>query len=275
MRWVFVLGNATVDITMNLAAFPAPGGFSLADAVRRRPRRQGPQRGRGGARAGAAVTFVSPVGDDEAGAFLRAFLSGEPGLDMRWIPSGRPSDMSVILVSGDGENMIVSSAESARALDPDAVPGLLDGIGTGDTLLLQGNLSADTTLAACRRAREAGARVMLNPAPLAWDVTDMLPLAHVLICNVPEARAITGATGEGAARRLVEMGAGAVILTLGACGAMLLADGDVTTIPTAPARATDTSGAGDAVAGVTAAALTLGAPRSTPCGSGCAPPQSR
>ena len=129
---------------------------------------------------------------------------------------------------------------------------------TGDTLLVQGNLRADTTLAACRRARDAGARVMLNPAPLAWDVTDMLPLAHVLICNVPEARAITGATGEAAARRLAEMGAGAVILTLGACGAMLLADGDVTTIPAPPARATDTSGAGDAVAGVTAAALTLG-----------------
>lgn len=257
MTRVFVLGNATVDVTMIMPTFPTPGETVLADAVRRGPGGKGLNQAVAAHRAGADVTFVAPVGDDEAGAFLRAYLSKDSGLDTRWIPSGRPSDMSVILVSADGENMIVSSAESARAPDPGALPDLLDGMGAGDTLLMQGNLRADTTLAACRRARDAGARVMLNPAPLAWDVADLLPLTDVLICNVPEARAITGATGEAAARRLAEMGAGAVILTLGASGALLFAKGEITPIAATQARAVDTSGAGDVVAGVTAAALTL------------------
>ena len=110
--------------------------------------------------------------------------------------------MSVIWVSGDAENMIVSSADSARTLDALRLPALLDGIGTGDMLLVQGNLSAETTLAACRLAKDAGARVMINPAPLAWDMRDILPLADVLICNLPEALAITGESGEAAARLL-------------------------------------------------------------------------
>ena len=154
--------------------------------------------------------------------------------------------------------MIVSSADSARTLDALRVPALLDGIGNADMLLVQGNLSAETTLAACRLAKDAGARVMINPAPLDWDMHDILPLADVLICNLPEALAITGESGEAAARLLSEATGGTVILTLGASGALLVSDGDRTAIPATFTDAVDTSGAGDTVAGVAAAALTLG-----------------
>ena len=258
MNRVFVLGNATIDVTMRMVAFPAPGETVLSDGVRRGPGGKGLNQAVAASRTGVAVTFISPVGDDEAGRMLRAFVSAEPGLEPRWIPSGQPTDMSVIWVAGDAENMIVSSADSARTLDALRVPALLDGIGNADMLLVQGNLSAETTLAACRLAKDAGARVMINPAPLAWDMHDILPLADVLICNLPEALAITGESGEAAARLLSEATGGIVILTLGASGALLVSDGSRTAIPATFTDAVDTSGAGDTVAGVAAAALTLG-----------------
>ena len=258
MTRVFVLGNATVDVTMNVAAFPVPGETVLSENVRRGPGGKGLNQAVAASRTGADVVFGGAVGDDEAGGFLRAFVSKEAGIDTRWIASGQPTDLSVIWVSGDGENMIVSSADSARALDPERVPALLDGIGSGDMLLVQGNLSAKVTLAACHLAREAGARVMLNPAPLAWDAHEILPLADVLICNLPEALAITGASGQAAARLLAEATGGSAILTLGASGALLVSEGRLTAIPAAFTDAVDTSGAGDTVAGVAAAALTLG-----------------
>jgi len=258
MTRVFVVGNATVDVTMNVAAFPAAGETVLSESARRGPGGKGLNQAVAARRTGADVVFAAPIGDDEAGGLLRAFAAREAGLETRWIASGQPTDLSVIWVSGDGENMIVSSADSARAPSPERVPALLHGIGSGDMLLVQGNLSETVTLAACDLAREAGARVMLNPAPMAWDMHGILPMADVLICNLPEALAITGASGQAAARLLAETTGGTVILTLGAAGALLVSGGRLTAIPAAFTKAVDTSGAGDTVAGVTAAALTLG-----------------
>jgi ribokinase len=63
-------------------------------------------------------------------------------------------------------------------------------------LLLQGNLSAAATLAAAQVATARGARVLLNTAPLRWDVAPLLPLCAVVVANAGEAEAITGLTAQ-------------------------------------------------------------------------------
>ena len=67
MTRVFVLGNATVDVTMNVAAFPVPGETVLSENVRRGPGGKGLNQAVAASRTGADVVFGGAVGDDEAG----------------------------------------------------------------------------------------------------------------------------------------------------------------------------------------------------------------
>ena len=79
--------------------------------------------------------------------------------------------------------------------------------------------------------------------------------ATLLKLNRAEAELLTGhADPAAAAERLVEMGARTVAVTLGADGA-LLRGAATADVPGVPARVVDTTGAGDVVTGVLAAAL--------------------
>ena len=80
--------------------------------------------------------------------------------------------------------------------------------------------------------------------------------ADALFLNEEEARALTGRDGEATAPAL--SGEETVVLTLGAWGAPLASRLRVETVPAAPARAVDPTGAGDALM---AAAPAHAAPR--------------
>jgi pseudouridine kinase len=71
----------------------------------------------------------------------------------------------------------------------------------------------------------------------------------VLFLNLDEARAITKKrdTTRAAVLRLLRAGAGAVIVTRGAGGALVADPGGIQTVPARTARAIDVTGAGDAL----------------------------
>ena len=61
----------------------------------------------------------------------------------------------------------------------------------GGWLLMQGNLAPAATLAACRAARDRGVAVMVNTAPLPWDMRSVLPFCAVAVANAAEAAVLT------------------------------------------------------------------------------------
>ncbi len=258
MSRVFVLGNATVDLTLSMAAWPREGETVLADALTRGPGGKGLNQAFAARRAGAQVRLCAPVGDDDNGAFLRDFVRRDGSLDVGWRATGAVTDISTIWIGAGGENMIVSSALSAHEIEPSEVGMLLRGLGAGDYLLVQGNLRAETTLAACNYARQSAARVVVNFAPIAWPMRQVLDLADVVVCNRIEAEALSGARDAEAARHLAGYAGGAVFLTLGAEGAIVADAGDLASIAAPRVEARDTSGAGDVAAGYLVAALASG-----------------
>jgi ribokinase len=253
MSRVFVLGNATVDIILDVARLPAPGETLLAGGLLRCAGGKGLNQAVAAARAAAPTTLVAPVGEDADAALLRATLTPEGGLDVRWRTVAQPTDVSTIWVAASGENAIVSSAACARALHPGDVADLLGDLESADVLLVQGNLTAATTLAAMLHGRDNGARVVLNTAPIAWDMSEALALADIVVANEPEASALTGRTGEAAVRALLAAGPASAVLTLGARGALLASDRGVAAIPAPMVAAIDTAGAGDVMVGTLAA----------------------
>lgn len=256
---MLVVGNAALDVAYEVEALPVAGQTLLARARRTSPGGKGLNQAVVARRAGADVEFCTVVGEDPAGAELRACLRAEGlGADaiMSW--SG-PSDQSVVLVAASGENLIVSTAGAARSLSLAAAERAASSLGQGGLLLMQGNLTREVTRGCLEMAKRRGALTILNPAPVAFDCTDLWPLVDVGIANQVETRALCGgADDEAAARAVCAQGAGSVIVTLGSRGALLMRAKTPTRIAAPSADALDTTGAGDILCGVFAAALALG-----------------
>ncbi len=262
INMVLVLGNATLDIVQQVSRFPEPGETLLAQATLRCAGGKGLNQAVAAARTGAVVRLAAPVGRDADAAFLAGSLSAEPGLAADWLQRASPTDLSVIWVSRGGENVIVSSAECALSLQPDEARHLCRRLAAGDVLVLQGNLSPGTTLAAAEEARAQGARIVLNTAPLAWDMAAVLALADIVIANAGEAAALAQCpdvpSGADPARVLHALGVPVIIVTLGAAGARVVSHDDDITLPAPPVTAVDTAGAGDVFAGTLAGLLAQG-----------------
>ncbi len=260
MKRLFVFGNATVDLTMTVAAWPRPGETLLARGFGRGAGGKGLNQAVAAARAGARVLLAARIGKDDDGRYLRQAALAEAGIEAFFIQTDAPTDLSSIWVSADGENMIVTSAACCRSMQTEDATAFLGSARSGDILLLQGNLGERTTIGAAQRARACGLTVILNSAPIDWDMADLLPLVDILVCNAPEARTLSGLDGEAALPVLQKRVQGAVLLTLGGAGAVLAGDGGFTPIAAPKVEVVDTSGAGDMVVGMLAAALTQGLP---------------
>ena len=254
MPRVIVFGNATVDLTLCLPRFPVTGETVLARSLSRSPGGKGLNQAVAAARAGADVELIAPIGRDVDGAFLAAYLRAE-GIMSAAILAPGTTDVSMIWVDYVGANMIASSADAARSIKSDAVNTLLASLGRDDILIMQGNLRADTTLAAAQQARARGARILFNPAPIAEDLAGLLRFTDLLIANEIEAETLTGCGPEAAIAPLHRLGAETVIVSLGARGA-LYSDGHTTlSVAAPPVEALDTSGAGDVLVGTIGAML--------------------
>ncbi|HEX4765624.1 MAG TPA: ribokinase [Lichenihabitans sp.] len=255
---IHVVGNLCIDTTLGVERFPAPGETLVATSSRSGLGGKGLNQAVAAARTGAPVTLRAPVGIADRERLI-VDLAGERGLILRLAATALPTDASVILVRPDGENVIVSTTAAARLFDPLAETDLRHAIAAGDTLLMQGNLPAETTRACLAEARRRGAVTVLNPSPLwsaggpIWSDVDWLVL------NEGELRAISGdAEVETGAVAVLVWGAGAVVVTRGARGVLCLAGPDRIEIEAPAAVARDTSGAGDVFCGVLVGLLASG-----------------
>jgi ribokinase len=253
LKQAVVIGNATLDETFALDLLPRPGESVLAGPPTRDPGGKGANQALLLARAGLAVRLVARIGRDTEGVLLRARLAAE-GLAAGLIEGPEPTDRSVILIDRTGENCIVTTAAAAGAMTPEDAERAIEGAPTGALLLLQGNLSFETTRAALVAARARGLVAVFNPAPVKDEFAGLWPLVSLAVLNEQEAGRLAGVAGEKGMRRIVAAGAESVVVTLGARGALLLHEGGVEMSPAAPAEPVDTTGAGDTFTAMLAAA---------------------
>jgi ribokinase len=254
----FVIGNVTEDLLFGLPRLPRPGETLIAG------RRLSDLGGKGLnqavmlSRAGCPTCLLAPVGDDEVATRARALAEAEIG-DARLLDMGGASDQSIICVAEDGENHIVSSAFAADALRPDRIRRALSDLGPGDVVVVQGNLSFETTRAALQAARLGGAATVANPSPIRWPWTELYPLVDLVIVNRAELSELGGSDDIATAvARLKAAGAREVVVTLGAKGAEFHGDDGVIRAPAVPVRTVDTAGAGDTFCGILVAARQAG-----------------
>ncbi len=119
--------------------------------------------------------------------------------------------------------------------------------------------------AAAKAAKDAGVRVILDPAPVqTTDLDDLYPLVDILLPNEVEASQLVGftvntpETAAAAAVTLRQKGVAIAVIKLGAKGVFCASATDTFFMPAFPVNAIDTVAAGDAFAGGFIAALVEG-----------------
>jgi ribokinase len=266
-RQVVVVGSCNLDLIVEVPRLPAPGETTLGADVVSRPGGKGANQAVAARRLGAATAFVGAIGNDQFGTTLREALHAAD-LDLTGlVTTDTPSGIALILVDRAGENVIAVSSGANRHLGEEHLASLADLLDDTSVLLMQLETPVATSLAAARIAQECGARVVLNAAPMAEptpELAQLLTCTDVLVVNEGEAltldtnAATTGGDWARRANRLQAKGPAAVVITLGADGAVLADGTSAEAVPAPAVVAVDTTGAGDAFCGALAAALAGG-----------------
>ena len=259
-------GSLNIDYVYTVPRFVAAGETLSSDALETFSGGKGLNQSVALARAGAETYHAGAAGAD--GAFLLETLRAA-GVRTEYVETlpGVRTGHAVIQRNAAGENCILLHGGANRAVTRAQIDRTLAGFSAGDLLVLQNEISELAYLARQGKARKL--IVALNPSPMDEAVQAALPYADILLLNETEAAALLGPDMPGdfadAARLLCErFGAAAVVLTLGARGAVC-ADGETLLTRSAfPVRAVDTTGAGDTFTGYFLAGMTegLGAARS-------------
>ena len=268
MPKIAVVGSINLDLVVPVPHHPLPGETVLGGELAEYPGGKGANQAVAAARLGAQVAMVGRVGDDEAGTVLRSALQRE-GVDVRWVLAEQGFRTGRALIAVDrssGENSIIVSPGANTALAPEHCAASGTVLRDADVTLLQQEIPAATVEAA---ARLAGGTVLLNPAPARSTLTreslrDLLDMVDILVPNRAELAAMVGhdlhdlhAVAD-AARTL--RGPSAVVVTLGADGALLCEEGAVLLVPALAVAPVDTTAAGDAYCGALACAVAEGIP---------------
>ena len=251
MGKILVIGSYNRDTVLKLARFPAPGETLSALGMAHFHGGKGSNQAVAAARAGGSVALLAPLGDDAAGEAARGLWAAE-GIDALAISyPGLPTGAAMILVDGAGENqiIIIPGANAALALPADFTPP--DDV----TIVLAQLETPQATTAALFRATPK-ARHILNVAPAAALLPELLAVTDILVLHETEAALMAHATGEpGAlALRLAAQLARDIILTAGAAGAFWAQpDGKLRQAVPPSITLCDSTGAGDAFLGAFAA----------------------
>src|SRR5260370_19102173 len=220
---------------------------------------------------GAAESFISVVGNDEAGREIGRLVEAQDGAEAHvLVQPQRTTTVKTRYIAGN-QQLLRADRESSIPLDPYSREDLLrlarELVADHSVVVIsdyaKGVLTEGVALEIIRAAREAGACVIVDPKGgdhIRYRGADLVK---------PNRRELAHATGMpvatddeiiAASRALIERcGFNAVLASLGAEGSLLIAADGAANIQRAEVREVfDVSGAGDTVVATVAAALAVG-----------------
>jgi len=265
---VVVVGSLNVDYTTVVRSIPRPGETVLGDDVRTFMGGKGLNQAVAAARAGASVSMIGRVGNDDGGNRLRTRLRSET-VDETWIgvDERSPSGAAFITVDDNSENAIVVSPGANATVGVQHIEAAAAVIARARVVLVQFEIPMAAVTAAVELA---GGTIIINPAPAQPIPDPMLKRADIVIPNRSELATIAGAAipqTEAEVTALASaMTAGwgdeatgrRIVVTLGSDGVLLVDSTGHRRFTARAVEAVDTTGAGDCFCGSLAARLALG-----------------
>ncbi len=264
---VTVMGSFVADLAFRTPRLPGWGETVMGTAFRLGPGGKGSNQAVAAARLSGGVVFISKLGRDGFGELARRTYA-EEGIDARFVfetTEEATGAAAIIVDQASGENAIVVVPGACFHLTPDEVDRASPLIEGAAVFLTQLELPIPVVEHGLKLAKQLGITTILNPAPARALPDSVYPLCDYLTPNETEAAGLTGETvanladAERAADALLARGAGNVVITLGAEGALVKNSRTTERVPAFDAGpVAETTGAGDAFNGGFAVGLAEG-----------------
>jgi ribokinase len=262
---ILVVGSINMDLVMRTPRVPQPGETMFGDDLRAIPGGKGANQAVAVARLGWPVLIAGRVGRDHFGEIMLSGLESN-GVDTTYVERDdtASSGTAFIFVEPSGENtIVVATGANGRfsTRSAEQLSGLLDQI---DLVLLQLELPLESMARVIELAQAAGKQIVLDAGPACRRPLPAFFQVDVITPNESETEALTGLairdqdSALQAALALLERGPGAVVLKLGAKGALVASREKTLIIPAIPVQAVDTTAAGDAFSAALAVSLAEG-----------------
>lgn len=260
---VVILGVFVADTAYRAARAPRMGETILGSDFKLGPGGKGSNQAVAAGRLGADVTFMTRLGRDSFAEMARAAWK-EAGVKAAVVetPESYTGAAYIFIEEETGDNAIIVCPGAAALISPSDIDAHAELIRSADIFVTQLEQPVDAALRALEIARQAGVTTILNPAPATKLPDRIFALSDYLTPNETEAEELTGIRiasiddARRAADRLLAMGVGSAVVTLGERGALLHGGGQSVHVPAVQAGPViETTGAGDAFNGGLAAAL--------------------
>lgn len=265
MPHLVVVGSSNTDLVVQAPRFPSPGESLTGGVFAQFQGGKGANQAVAAARAGAKVTFVGRVGEDDFGRAALESLRAE-GIDISHTAQDPKlaSGVALIIVDAGGENEIVVAMGANGAISREQIDSAMDAISSADAVLTQLEMPIDTVAYLAETADQMGRTLVLNPAPAQPIPDSVFACVDVLTPNLVELEMLSGMPVETveeieqAARSFLRKGVKAVVVTQGREGCLAVTPEEGWWTRALPADARDTVGAGDCFSGNLAVALAEG-----------------
>ncbi len=263
-KGILVIGSSNTDMTVKTRELPRPGETVLGGVFTMGAGGKGANQAVAAQRLGGDVKFICKVGRDIFGDNSIAQYEKE-GLDVSGIQrSDKPSGVALISVDQNAENCIVVASGANGDLTEADIDTCAKDLRECAILLLQLETPIPTVLKAAKIAHEAGATVVLNPAPACPLPEEIFRYIDLFIPNETELSTFSGipvddvASAEKAAAAMQAKGVGKLIVTMGSKGSLILDGGPSVLVPARKVKAVDTTAAGDTFCGALCVAVSEG-----------------
>ncbi|MCR8657584.1 ribokinase [Paenibacillus endoradicis] len=264
MKKLLVIGSVNMDIVSGVKQFPLPGETIDSISLSYFPGGKGANQAVAAARSGANCYMIGAVGNDGFADKLTHELARSGVRVDHVLRKQGASGIAIITVNEEGENNIVIAKGSNSKLTSADIDEHVHWEAVY-AVLLQNEISWDTTKYVIEQAKTASVAVWLNPAPAVSIPQTLWSSIDTFIMNETETAVITGIQVDNeqsalqAAMLLIAKGVKRVIITLGEHGCVYAdVQGEQYSIPAIKVKAVDTTAAGDTFIGAFAAASFAG-----------------
>jgi len=248
---ILVVGSINMDFVIEVDKLPQKGESVHGKNIRYIPGGKGANQAVAVKRLGADVALIGKVGEDVFGKDLRKFLENEK-LDLSGLQTAPTSSgIAAINVDKSGDNTITIISGANGEVMPEFIEENINLVKESKVVISQFEIPDDAVEKLFALAKKDNKITILNPSPAKqispklFKNTDYLVVNETELALLSKMKVRSQKEIEIAAKLMHSKGPKAVVVTLGADGALTISGKETITTDGIKVKAVDTTAAGD------------------------------